>query len=243
MKTATYQQTLARICLAVDVPAVDVEALGGDPARWRLYRQMVRSRLERAASDGLPRTATALNERGAFADVFAEFLAAHPPASRYIRDIILELDDYIQAHHPDAFVRDLSSYERHKWAVRDMPGHVPTDAGDFDFDAVPVMNPVALDFTVSHAVWKPSATAASRLAAPHSVVACRLLDDRVATAVVPADFVPVIHAWRTTELSATASVQALGEAGLIEVTPAYVGALCEHLATWMGRGLVLGSRV
>lgn len=238
MTPLAYQQAVARICFDASLPQETVADLGGDAARWALYRRMVRSRLRRAAGEGLPRTFELLGDENTRAH-FNAFLAAVPPRSRYLRDVVSEFADALVADpNVTAAVKDCAQYEAAKWEVRDRPGDVPADVGTFDFDRVPAVNPVRSCVEVSHAVWDNPETA---LEEPVSMWIARDTSDRVASVAVRGVHLEVLNLWARGEASAADALHQLASRGLLTVDAAFIDTLCDVLAVWIERGIVLGS--
>ncbi len=121
MTLADHQRAIARYCLD---PAGDPEAvrdLGGDPARWALYRSMVRRRFVETVGDALPRTRAVLGA-AALESAVGSFLSTSPPTTRYVREIGLRFADHLLS--PGALPRDavahladLVRYERARLEV------------------------------------------------------------------------------------------------------------------------------
>lgn len=110
------QRALARVCLDPSPDAGDLASLGATPARWHLYRALVRGRFLEALGDALPGTRRALGDAGLDACVTA-FLHRAPPTTRYVRELSLDfarlLDaspEVIPAGAPP-WTRDMARYE------------------------------------------------------------------------------------------------------------------------------------
>lgn len=114
------QRALARVCLDGTLPDESLAALGGDPRRWQVYRDLVRSRLWRALGEALPRTlATAGAAR--FGGWFTRFLEEAPPRTRYLREVAPAFGEWVRAAEgqalaepsawlPDALAIDLTEH-------------------------------------------------------------------------------------------------------------------------------------
>ena len=246
MNVAEYEQAFARICMDRQVAEADIEALGGDSSRWMLYRRMVRKRLIRMTKDSLPRTVELMGEE-LYGRAFEDFMAERGPRSRYVRDVTLEFEDYLgdwiprsAAELPDA-LPDLARYEATIWEVKDIEGVIP-EAAEFDFDARPMLNPLHRVLRVDHPVHSRAKIDSGRYEpGPARLVVFRKPNDRVATIALSDWASALIELWACGDRSATESVQALGEAGIVGVDEAFIGQLCDVLALWIERGLVLGS--
>ena len=167
MNLAEYQRRFVELSFAEQADEADFTCLG-DPARFHLYRQMIRSRLLGMAKKAFVNTLEAVGSQ-AFEAAFARYLAQRPPKSPYIRDVIGDFapfaseDAQLLAQGP-VFTADLLRFEEAKWRVsyraRDLfllaGGTARFDPLDgvraFDFAGVPVLNPALEQLSLSHRV-------------------------------------------------------------------------------------------
>ena len=157
-----YQRALARVSFAQEPSADDLARLG-DPARFRMYRAMVRNRLEGMAQVAFARTLEALGP-GAFSACFARYLAQLPPASPLIREVTARFADFALEQgtrfcEAPAHARDMLRFEQAKWclAYSDVPQPRVGEGGvrELDFDGVPVFNPLLRCLRFEHRVHEP----------------------------------------------------------------------------------------
>lgn len=148
-----------------------------DPALapFALYRHMIRARLS-AMAEVAHRRSWALLGEGACSASFARFLAASPPRSPLIREVIeafasfAERDDSLFAGAP-AHARDLWRFEAAKWRVASAPAEVSSrELREVDFDGVLLVNPTLERLVLEHVV-DDEAAATSR--APHTLLVYR----------------------------------------------------------------------
>lgn len=151
------QEAFTRVCFDEAPREADLALLADDRERWLMYRRMVRRRLFEMARSGLPRTAELLGE-ARFEAAVASYLAARGPRTRFIREIVHELSEHALAGWEadpslPPHLGDLVRYEEAKWRVASAELSPPA-ARDFDFEAVPVVNPTALAVPLWHRVDK-----------------------------------------------------------------------------------------
>lgn len=159
MSLLEYQRALMRVSLELTPRAEDL-ALLGDEERFRMYRHMVRSRLEGMAEVAFKRARELVGEP-AFAASYARFLAQGGPQSPLIREVTAAFGRFAQsdaallAAQP-AHVPDLFAFELAKWEVAYAPASYPVlgEAGlrELDFEGKPVLNPVLKRLTLDRAV-------------------------------------------------------------------------------------------
>lgn len=98
------QRAIARVCLG-EAPAADALALlGGDPRRWQVYRDLVRTRLWHALLEALPRTyVVAGGER--FGRWFTRFLDEEPPRTRFVQEVAPAFGAWVRAAEGETLSR------------------------------------------------------------------------------------------------------------------------------------------
>ncbi len=155
------QRSLARVCFDATPSPDDIAALGDDPARWLLYRVMVRGRFVDTLIEALPRFAAALGRERLTAAVDA-WLAEAPPTTRYVRELSIDFARLLDAS-PEVipagaapWTRDVARYEA---AV--MHGHIAHDPTpddptllDFDMALAPALCPAQRFLRVSWGVHR-----------------------------------------------------------------------------------------
>src|SRR5439155_12026736 len=138
-----YQTTLRRILLGRTAADDDVETLGDDPARWRAYRRMVRSRFYQTIDHAFERLIAVIGE-DAFHAKIDLFLADDPPRSPYLRDVPGEFLRWFELRDDRS---DLSPYAldlmRYEWAELETAySHEessPQDVAPLDMEKPPVL--------------------------------------------------------------------------------------------------------
>lgn len=166
MSLAAYQRAMLRVSFALE-PSADDLTLLGDEARFRMYRHMVRSRLE-----GMAQVAFKLSLRrageSAFLASYARFLAVGGAKSPLIREVtaafgrFAQKDSALLANAPSE-LSDLLAFELAKWEVAYLPAELPADGAlsELDFEGTPVLNPVLRRLSLS-----PSVLGACEVPAP-----------------------------------------------------------------------------
>ncbi len=148
MNLADYQRAVLRVSLALEPSAADL-ALLGDEARFRMYRHMIRSRLEGMAEVAFKGTYALVGESAMQAS-FARFLAEVGPRSRLIREVITDFGRFAQGDRglldgAPPQTSDVLGFELAKWEVAYRPAHYPAlgESGmrELDFEGRPVLNP------------------------------------------------------------------------------------------------------
>lgn len=245
---AELQRAFTRVCFDVEPKTSDLEVLTSDPERWMMYRRMVRSRLFDMARSGLPRTAELLG-KDRFDVAVAAYLAERAPHTRFIREVVHELVDHALpgwAADPSLppHTSDLVRYEDAKWRV----GSAEWEAGDaldFDFEAIPVMNPTIRTLTVRYRVDK---IGVDRLEAPtaldeeHLVIVHRKPDNpRIFSYVLNSVGRRLFTAWQL-ERSCADGVRAVMEELGRGPDARFVDGMAGVLADLVEQKIILGSR-
>ncbi len=242
------QRALRELCLRAEVREADLETLGGEAARWLIYRRMVRARLRETVAHGFERLEGRVGGE-VFGAWFEAFLAHTPPRSPYLREAAGEFAAFLEGYerpgdpHP-ALTLDLARFE---WAELDCaydatpaPGALP-----LAMNLRPALSPAHRLVRLGHAAHRlgrdggPGAEVA-----PGPVWVCLYRD--------PATFdVRVLELTEITGrlLEAMAGAErplvelvqraALDAGAALDAT--WVAALSDVLADFAGRGLLLGS--
>ncbi len=155
MNLLDYQRAVTRVSFDLE-PSLQDLALLGDETRWRMYRHMVRGRLQGMAELAFTRSREVVGEL-AFAASFSRFLAKGGPQSPLIRDVTSAFGSFAQADaqllaSAPAYARDLFAFELAKWQVAFEPARYPVLGEDglreLDFEGIPVLNPVLKRLTL-----------------------------------------------------------------------------------------------
>lgn len=156
---AEVQRAFTRLCFDREPSEADLAMLDDDPARWRMYRKMVRSRLFKMMRSGLPKTVEVVGKES-FDEAVVVYLAEHAPQTRFIREIVHELvahtiPTWKKRDELPPHLIDLMRLEDVKWAVSSLEWpNTPETAEELDFEARPVLNPTVRDISLSHRVDK-----------------------------------------------------------------------------------------
>lgn len=134
MTLAAFEDALAKWCLAADPDPALLDVLGGDPVRWRLYRNMVRTRFRRTAREALPHVVRAAGDAG-FDELMVAFHERGLPESRLFRDVAVELAEFVASTAGASEVVDAALLDAAIIDVRDE--EAPDEVGEprFDFEA------------------------------------------------------------------------------------------------------------
>jgi hypothetical protein len=238
------QRAFTRLCFDRVPSEADLALLHDDRERWLMYRKMVRSRLFKSVRSALPKTAELLGKKG-FDRAMAHYLAEHGPRTRFIREVVHEL----LAHSLESWERDpalpphladVARVEEAKWRVSSLPW-TDVDAGEFDFEKPPVMNPTVRAVTLRYGVDK-NMDAPEKLAEPRLLLVYRKPDDaRLFTHALDPIESRLFTAWAEGASGAEGARKVLAELGR-EADPAYVDALATLLGALIERKTILGSR-
>ncbi len=197
-----WQHAVARVALQPAPSPADLDALGA-PARWRIYRHLVRARLLDMLKAGLPRTHEAVGPRR-FSIWFARWLAAAPPRTRYLRDVVLEasahwLPRWEAAEAPlvPPWVPDLCRFEAAVWRSRwaEDPTEPPSP---FTFDGAPRLHPASDLLRLRYPVYRRPTPEAGYTEEPAEVLLARHpVSLRVRYHVLPPLEAAIVRAWRS----------------------------------------------
>lgn len=159
MKLAEYQRAVIEASFAREPSNALFQSLG-NPERFRIYRHMIRTRLNGMAHVAFARSAEALGAQ-LFDDCFDGYLADAPPKSGLIRDVIADFGPYVSrdrallARGP-LYLRDLLRFEESKWRLAYAPCVRPKVGVDgvreLDFEGVLVRNPVLVQLVLTYPV-------------------------------------------------------------------------------------------
>lgn len=244
MKLDDTQRTLARVCLAPAPDDRDVAALGDRPARWHLYRALVRNRLLEVLGDALPGTRRALGDAG-LASCAAAFLDRAPPTTRYVRELSIAFARFLEAH-PAAvptgaapWAVDMARYEA---AV--MHGHVALDPPDdpsvteFDMALAPALCPAQRFLRVSWSVHRAEPATGEWALLVHRAP----VTDAVETLELTPIAADIYERFTRGDRSVTACAEGALAARGAGADPVFVESFAGLLGDLIERGVILGGR-
>ena len=237
------QRALAAVCLGARVDEAALVALGGDPRRWRVYRDLVRNRLWALALEGLPRTLAAAGvER--FGGWFADMLERDPPRTRFARDVAPALAEHIRALAGDALAtaepwvcealaHDVAEHHVGLTADRLDPSRVTDFAMDLPAALDPGHRRLRLRWERVDGEWteRPRALLLHRHPTRHTVEALALNP-------LAADLLDALDEGTTPATDAVRAVLARHD---VAAGAAFIEGLAALLAELMERGVLLGS--
>jgi len=242
MGLVDVQRELVRLCFAAQ-PPLPAAGEGG----LLVYRELVRERMLGQLRVALPRSCALLPE-GALERAVALHLAHEPPRTRYFRELVgCFVASALPACQADASLDpacgDLLRYELALWELLDCEEHPADSHGsvreEFSFDKRPVTSAALRLLTVSHSVHLPGELQAGTYF---------LCLHRPSDAERPVTYTltKVTHAFLQQlmrgEDTLTHTVKQLATQSGATIDTAYLDALCETLAQFLERGILLGSR-
>lgn len=225
-----------------------LQALGGDPRIWSLYREMIRSRLRGELKVALRRSCEALGD-AAFERIFEHQLEHEPPRSRPFHGIVEDFAKHAIAFlHTDgaqpapAFIADLIAFEAALWAVGDLDDRVTGTVQELSFEAIPCFTPALRVLALKHAVHEPKIDGGYRAGDVWLIVARRPEEQGARTFVLNATSHALVLALQTGTLTITEAVQHVATERKLKVDAAFLDGLCTVLADFVERGVLLGSK-
>lgn len=234
------RRAIAALCLGASVDPAAVAALGGDPRRWLVYRDLVRNRLWALAVEGLPRAyAAAATER--FGGWFTRFLADDPPRTHHARDVAPALAGHVQAAEGDALLPWLREALVHDAAEHFVgltdaaldPARVTGFSMELPAALTPSHRRLRLRWELVAGEWveRPRALLLYRDAARHTV-------ETLALTPMAADVLDALDDGRTPATDAVRAVLARHD---VSAGAVFVESLAGLLADLMERGVLAGS--
>lgn len=149
-----FAQAVLRVCFDREASDQDLSLLG-DHERWRLYRRMVRGRLETLLHTALPRSLEALGPAET-TELIRAWFASERPQSRYFWRIPLEFGAFVTPRLPTepAHLADLVRFELSGWRVRQSETSPAPTLREFSFEARPALEPSAVVLCFDHPVHR-----------------------------------------------------------------------------------------
>ncbi len=133
------------------------------PARFRVYRRMVRRRLRDLLEFALPRYVRVLGPAG-FEEVTAAWFEETPPSSPFLRDVVGEHERWLEGRGgfpgTPAFTLDLARYEAALREVEWLAEEAPTGRvaeGELSMERPIVLHPAHRRVSLGHAVHRLTA--------------------------------------------------------------------------------------
>lgn len=239
---AERAEAIRRVCFDLEPSTSDLDALGHQE-RWLVYRGMVRRRLAEVVARAVPRTKTALGAEG-FERVFAEWLGAGGPKTRYFRLVPADFMNFalpIWRDQSPEWLADLGEYELTRWQVRYASSkHEP--GGEFAFDRAAVMNPALALLSPRFPVHEPPRPANSYQPADTRLCLYRDKKHEVVTWELNPLAADLVQAWIPGDKTVAETVQEVAAAHDTEIGPAFVEKLSAMIADFIDRGVILGGR-
>lgn len=238
-----WQRAVVRVCLEGTIPDAALAALGGDPRRWQVYRDLVRNRLWSALLEALPGTfAVAGTER--FGGWFTRFLEVAPPEGRFLREVAPGFAAWVRSTEgealtvpspwlPDALSLDLAKHHVALSAARLDPARLVPFEMDLPAAFDPVHRRVRTHWTLegSEAIERPRALLLYRDAARHSV-------ETLVLSPIAADLVDAMDDGTT---SPAAAVRAVLSRDDLAAGTEFVESFAGLLGDLIDRGILQGS--
>ncbi len=232
----------------------------GDPKRFMIYRQMVRSRIRRMVETALPRTFLALGDR-VTQGWYAGWLESTPPTTPYFRELPVQFADHVFAQGNPfeglaCWTEDLMRYELLRWRTSYIPHEASSSVVPFDFDKRVVLNPSAslyqstFDVPQLMRMEAPLVAGKAYLVADHlvertHVSRCVFRDPqshRVRSMALNPLAQALLEGWESDENTAKEVVDKVIEQRNITKNGEFITGLGTLLAQLVEAGVVLGSR-
>jgi len=236
---AAYGDAILRVCFDHEPSEADLDRLG-DHERWRLYRRMVQSRIDTLLGSALPRSLERLGAEARAAHVAAWF-ATERPRSRYFWRLPLDFATFLGPRlcAEDAPLAELLRFERASWEVRQRQTPAAPPTVGFSFERRPVLDPSVLVLHFAHPVHLADAP----LDQPASTHLClhRGADGALGVLALNPIAAALLEAMREGEGSLAELVRGVTEARGTAIDQAFLEKLGELIATFLERGILLGS--
>lgn len=234
-----YQEAALRVFFAAEPSERDLAALGS-PERFRIYRGMVRHRLDKVVRAALPRTLRALGDERAAALIVA-FLAQAPPRTRWFREVPEHFGAFALTCFTDdlpPYIAELCQFELARWTVQRLEAEPAASLVSLSFELPPAVTPALRRLRVQHRV---DLAGDSPRAEPANLAVYRRLDDRPSTWVLNDIAADLLDAFVEGTGSLAQRVQAVTWARDVAIDEVFLERLSALLADFLERGVLLGS--
>lgn len=239
---AENQAAFTNVCFAREPSDADLDTLGALRDRWLLYRGMVRLRLERMVESGIPKSVEAMG-KARFDDAFVRWLDEVRPGSRYIREIVSEFVAFalprIESDPP--WLTDLMRYEIARWEVGFVDVALPSDAGEFSFEKIAIVNPTVRLLPVAFRVDQKPEEGSYRAEAK-TICVFRKPDDRVAAWSLGDRGAAWLAALMRSDRPVTDTIKDVAKERGEPIDAKYVESLGGTLAKFLENSILLGAR-
>jgi hypothetical protein len=240
---AELQRALGALCLAERWEPARALALGDEPARWRVYRELVRGRMLTVLTEALPGSARALGTER-MDGLLASFLLQSPPSSRYVRDLAPAFVGFVLGHPEHAselqpWDRERLAYEAavHETAIAPEPDLAAV--GAFTMDRPAVFTPALRFLRVR---WDVHGGTARPEPCERALLLYREEDTgRVVTLELSPDAAALVALALPGDRDLTGCVRAILATRDGPTEARWLEGLVELLATWLDQGVLLGS--
>ncbi|MCA9576978.1 MAG: DNA-binding domain-containing protein [Polyangiales bacterium] len=239
MSLRAYQEAALRVFFDPSPSEDDLTALGS-PERFRIYRNMVRHRLDKVVRAALPRTLRALGD-DATAALLTEFFAEAPPRTRWFREVPEHFGAFALARFSDdlpAHVPELCRFELARWTVQHLESEPAAPVVPLSFELPPATTPALRRLRVQHRVDRRGDTPTPE---PANLAVYRRLDDRPSTWVLNDIAAALLDAFVDGEGTLAERVQAVTKARDVAIDETFLERLSALLADFVERGVLLGS--
>lgn len=244
MTLAKRYDAILDVCFRPQPPTQALQEVG-EPERWRIYRRMVRARLERLLATALPRTAALVGE-DSFRVWTDTWFDERAPRTRYFWRVVMEFADFVsQLGEPaDSAAMELLRYEATRWHVRYDEAAPDAEAVNIDFERIPFVNPTLRLLEVEHPVHRElrEGEAEYPRAATTLAVFRRMENDEVVTWTLNPMATALVQRWRLEDCTLSQGVREVASARGVSMTQSYLESLAGLLEGLLERGLLLGSR-
>lgn len=236
------QRALARVCLDAEPSRDDLDALRDHPARWRLYRAMVRARFVDTLSEGMPRASAALR-RDVLSRAVDAWLASAPPTTRYVRELAIQFARFVE-RTPEVIAGAAPwSLDAIRYDAAVMRCHVALDPSldgvlDLDMNLPVALAPAQRFLRVSHAVHLDGEPSHS----PRALLVYRARNDLIETLELTPLAGDIYEAMSDSTRSLTACVQTALARNDSAAGRLFIETFAEFLGDLLDRGVILGSR-
>lgn len=238
MSLRAYQEAALRVFFSPEPSDADLAALGS-PERFRIYRGMVRHRLDKVVRAALPRTLRTLGEEQGAA-LMEAFFAQSPPRTRWFREVPEHFGAFALtrfAHDVPAHLPELCRFELARWTVQHLEAEPAAPVVPLSFELPPATTPALRRLRVQHRVDLRGDTVRAE---PANLAVYRRLDDRPSTWVLNDIAAALLDAFVEGEGTLAQRVQAVTRARDVAIDEVFLERLA-LLADFVERGVLLGS--